>query len=143
MNLEYYLSVGFEHCGFLVKSESVNKKYKVEMRYKETFIPENRMGVYVLADDKGDILKIGETQNLRHRFSCYESHSGPTNKMIRENIEMNDIVTVLFLECPSYEVGFGGVKVPSGINYRILEKKLLKQYQSKMQALPIWNKGIQ
>ena len=63
--------------------------------------------------------------------------------MIRENIEMNDIVTVLFLECPSYEVGFGGVKVPSGINYRILEKKLLKQYQSKMQALPIWNKGIQ
>ena len=52
MNLEYYLCVGFEHCGFLIKSESVNKKYKVEMRYKKTFIPENRMGVYILADDK-------------------------------------------------------------------------------------------
>ena len=113
------------------------------MKYRETFNPENKMGVYILADDKNNILKIGETQNMRHRFSCYESHSGPTNKMIRENIEINDIVTVLFLECPSYEVGFGGVNVPSGINYRILEKKLLKQYQSNMQALPRWNKGIQ
>ena len=143
MNVEHYLSVGFQYSGFLYKAESVNKKYKVEMKYRETFIPDNKMGVYILADDKNNILKIGETQNLRHRFSCYESHSGPTNKMIRENIKMNDIVTVLFLECPSYEVGFGGVKVPSGINYRILEKNLLKQYQSRMQALPRWNKGIQ
>ena len=56
---------------------------------------------------------------------------------------ITDMVSVLFLECPSSEVGFGGVKVPSGINYRILEKQLLKQYQSKMEALPKWNKGIQ
>ena len=91
MNYQHYLDVGFQFVGFLTKSESVKKKYKVEMRYKKTFIPENRMGVYILADDKGNVLKIGETQNLRHRFSCYESHSGPTNKMIRENIEMNDI----------------------------------------------------
>ena len=42
MKVENYLSVGFQHCGFLVKSESVNKKYKVEMRYKDSFIPENK-----------------------------------------------------------------------------------------------------
>ena len=143
MNVEHYLSVGFQNTGYLFKSDKVKKKYKVEMNWKETFDPYNKMGVYILADTKDNILKIGETQNLRHRFSCYESHSGATNRMIRENMEIGNIVTVLFLECPSYVVGFGGVNVPSGINYRILEKNLLKQYQSKMQSLPLWNKGIQ
>ena len=143
MTVEHYIKVGFKLTGFLIKSDSVKKKYKVEMRWKETFDPNNKMGVYILADNKNNILKIGETQNMAHRFSCYESHSGPTNKMIRENMEMNDAITILFLECPSYNVGFGGVEVPSGINYRILEKNLLKQYQSRMQVLPKWNKGIQ
>ena len=143
MDVEHYMRVGFQHTGFLVKSEVIKKKYNVEMRWKETFDPQNKMGVYILADNLNNILKIGETQNMAHRFSCYESHSGPTNKMIRENIEMNDAVTVLFLECPSYNVGFGGVEVPSGINYRILEKNLLKQYQAEKQTLPAWNKGIQ
>lgn len=142
MNVEHYIRVGFKFTGFLIKSDSVKKKYKVEMRWKE-FDPQNKMGVYILADHLNNILKIGETQNMAHRFSCYESHSGPTNKMIRENIEMNDVITVLFLECPSYNVGFGGVEVPSGINYRILEKNLLKQYQAEKQTLPAWNKGIQ
>jgi len=50
---------------------------------------------------------------------------------------------LLFLECPSYMVGFGGVEVPSGINYRILEKNLIKQYIAENEELPIWNKGIQ
>ena len=142
MNFEHYLNIGFEFSGYLTKSDSVKKKYKVKMEWLETFNPENKMGVYILAKDD-QILKIGESQNLHHRFQCYESHSGPTNVMIRENMEDTDMVSVLFLECPSYEVGFGGVKVPSGINYRILEKQLLKQYQSKMEALPKWNKGIQ
>lgn len=142
MNYDHYLNVGFQFVGYLTKSELNFKKYKVQMDWEENFIPEYKMGVYILADND-DILKIGETQNLRHRFSCYESHSGSTNKMIRENMINGSMISVLFLECPSYEVGFGGVNVPSGINYRILEKNLLKQYQAKMQVLPKWNKGIQ
>jgi hypothetical protein len=140
LNYQHYLNVGFQFVGFLTKSEMVKKKYKVEMRWMETFNPENKMGVYILAKED-QILKIGESQNLRHRFSCYESHSGPTNVMIRENIKEDDLISILFLECPSYEVGFGGVKVPSGINYRILEKNLLKQYEFETQTLPKWNKG--
>ena len=51
MNFEHYLNVGFEFSGYLTKSDSVKKKYKVKMEWLETFNPENKMGVYILAKD--------------------------------------------------------------------------------------------
>jgi len=80
---------------------------------------------------------------MRDRFSCYESHTGQTNVMVRESMEWENVYPILFLECPSFEVTFGGVKVPTGINYRILEKKLIEQYVGSTGSLPKWNKGIQ
>jgi len=140
MDYNYYLSVGFVPVGQLLKSNTITKKHKVQMQWQEGYSPEAKMGVYLIC--KGDgILKIGETQNLRHRFTCYESHNGPTNTMVRENMGDEQTYPILFLECPSYIVEFGGVKVPNGINYRILEKNLLTQFESKTGALPIWNKG--
>jgi len=142
MDKNHYLNVGFKFVGYMYKSETVKKKHKVAVEWLETFDPTEKMGVYIIcSDDK--VLKIGESQNLRHRFSCYESHSGQTNKMVRENMEKNHMYPLLFLECPSYIVGFGGVEFPSGINYRILEKNLIKQYIAENEELPIWNKGIQ
>ena len=58
---------------------------------------------------------------------------------MREHIKYG----VYFIECPYYEVGFAGVVVDSGINYKTVEKQLLRQYREVKGNVPIWNKGIQ
>ena len=58
MNVDHYLSVGFQNTGYLFKSDKVKKKYKVEVKWKEIFDPHNKMGVYILADDKNNILRL-------------------------------------------------------------------------------------
>lgn len=142
MTYDHYLLNGFTLVGTIVKYLGGKKKHNTYVDWVEGFIAEGKMGVYILSDGN-QILKIGETQNLRHRFQCYESHTGPTNVMVRESMEMDRNYKILFIECPSFEVGFAGVKVPNGINYRILEKKLLEQYRDAAGLLPIWNKGVQ
>lgn len=142
MNRAIYLSEGFQRVGFMYRQLGGKKKHNTYVEWNDNFFPEGKMGVYIMCDGE-EVMKIGETQNLRHRFQCYESHSGPTNSMVRESMEETKVYTILFIECPSFEVGFAGVKVPSGINYRILEKKLLEQYVAETQVLPKWNKGIQ
>jgi len=142
MHSKHYLDNGFEVVGSMTKYEGGKKKHDTYVTWNDDFDAEGKMGVYIITHSI-QILKIGETQNLRHRFSCYESHTGPTNKMVRENMEYSKTYNILFIECPSFEVGFAGVKVPSGINYRFLEKKLIEQYRDSVGSLPIWNKGVQ
>ena|SRR6056300_794611 len=142
MTYNHYIENGFKLVGKIVKTDSSKKKHKTDVEWLEGFNADGKMGVYIMTSDE-NIMKIGESQNLRHRFQCYESHTGPTNKMVRENMEYQKEYGILFLECPSFEVGFGGVKVPSGINYRFLEKKLIEQYRDNVGSLPVWNKGVQ
>lgn len=143
MNRKHYLDNGFEIVGSITRDSSLGKKkYDVYVQWLPEFEAEGKMGVYIIFRDNV-IYKIGETQNLKHRFQCYESHSGPTNVMVRENIDDVASYGIMFIECPSYNVGFAGVRVPSGINYRFLEKALLKQYVENLGELPKWNKGIQ
>jgi len=144
MNISHYESEGFQKVGTLVKdSYYSNRKHGVKVMWFADFEPKNKMGVYILSIEEGDILKIGESQNLEHRFQCYESHNGVTNVRVREHMEQLTDYFIYFIECPSYEVGFAGVKVPSGISYKFLEKKLLEQYRDKTGEIPSWNRGIQ
>lgn len=143
MTKQHYLDNGFEVVGRMIKdSTNDKKKYGVYVSWNDEFEPLKKMGVYIIADEN-EICKIGETQNAKDRFQCYESHSGPTNAMVRESMTKDVTYDILFIECPSYNVGFAGVRVPSGINYRFLEKALLKQYVKEVGNLPKWNKGIQ
>lgn len=143
MTKQHYLDNGFAVVGRMVKDSTIDKKkYGVYVSWNEEFEPLKKMGVYIIVNEN-EICKIGETQNAKDRFQCYESHSGPTNAMVRESMVKDFTYDILFIECPSYNVGFAGVRVPSGINYRFLEKALLKQYVKEVGNLPKWNKGIQ
>jgi len=62
---------------------------------------------------------------------------------IRESMENLKEYGIYFIECPSIKVGYGGVIVDSGIQYKDLEKKLLLQYKEREGKVPMWNKGIQ
>lgn len=145
MKIDHYESEGFKKVGLLTKDPlfNQNRKYGVQTTWLGEFEPKNKMGVYILASATGEILKIGESQNLDHRFRCYESHTGVTNVRVREHMEEMTDYSIYFIECPSYEVGFAGVKVPSGISYKFLEKKLLEQYRDITGEIPPWNRGIQ
>jgi len=143
MNIIHYKSVGFELVGKMVKDPAQGKKkHNVYVSYVDDFDPKKKKGVYIIANSL-QVLKIGESENLHHRFQCYESHSGPTNMFIRESMENLKEYGIYFIECPSIKVGYGGVIVDSGIQYKDLEKKLLLQYKESVGKVPMWNKGIQ
>jgi len=143
MNIDYYKENGFELVGQMTKNTSLGKKkHNVYVTYKPNFDPKRKKGVYIISYGD-DVMKIGESENLHNRFQCYESHSGPTNAFIRENMTEHKFYNIYFIECPHYKVGFAGVIVDSGINYKTVEKELLKQFVDKKGKVPAWNKGIQ
>ena len=143
MDTLHYVKVGFKHVAVLLKNtlkENKRKKYNTYV-IPNTVFDSKRKGVYLITQGE-EVLKIGETENLEHRLSCYESHSGPTNKRLREYLTDQEEYHIYFLDTPSYEVGFGGVKVDAGISYKNLEKKLLIQYKDFMGRLPKLNRGL-
>jgi len=143
MNIDHYKSNGFELVGQITKNLSIGKKkHNVYVTYKEGFEPKGKKGVYIISYGD-DVMKIGESENLHNRFQCYESHTGPTNVFIRESMTEHKFYDIYFIECPHYKVGFAGVTVDSGINYKTVEKELLTQYKNERGFVPSWNKGIQ
>ena len=143
MNIDHYKSNGFELVGQITKNLSIGKKkHNVYVTYKEGFEPKRKKGVYIISYGD-DVMKIGESENLHNRFQCYESHTGPTNVFIRESMTEHKFYDIYFIECPHYKVGFAGVTVDSGINYKTVEKELLTQYKNERGFVPSWNKGIQ
>lgn len=143
MNIDHYKSNGFKLVGQMTKNLSVGKKkHNVYVTYKDDFEPKGKKGVYIISYGD-DVMKIGESENLHNRFQCYESHTGPTNVFVRESMTEHKFYDIYFIECPHYKVGFAGVTVDSGINYKTVEKELLTQYKNERGFVPAWNKGIQ
>ena len=137
-----YIEVGFVKVGTMTKNVSLGKKkHNVYVDYID-YEPKGKKGVYIIA--YGDtVMKIGESENLQHRFQCYESHSGSTNTSIRESMVEHKFYDIYFIECPHFTVGFAGVLVDSGISYKTVEKQLLRQFRELTGKVPVWNKGIQ
>jgi hypothetical protein len=144
MTIQNYILNGFKLVGKMTKDYKIGKKkHNVYVTYNDVnFDPLKKKGVYIIAE-KDQVLKIGESENLKHRFQCYESHTGNTNIFVRESMREHVKYDVYFIECPSYVVGFAGVQVDTGISYKALEKQLLRQYKKATGSVPIWNKGIQ
>ena len=143
MNVDHYILNGFQKVATITrtKPEGVRKsKYGVYTIFSRDL--KGASGVYLLTIGS-EAKKIGESVNLDHRLMHYRIGSQPGNIYVRENINPEDTITVLFLECYMEEVSYGGVLTRKGISYRDLEKALLRQYLEVNGRLPEWNKGIQ
>ncbi len=77
----------------------------VALREKLSLLPD-RPGVYLMKDDKGDIIYVGKAKSLRNRVRSYftGSHDGKTQKMVSEISDFEYIITAspveaLLLEC--------------------------------------------
>lgn len=142
MNINHYIEKGFSKVGIMYKNYQGKKKYNTYVDWGEGFSPDSASGVYLITRNT-EVMKIGETEDLGHRFGCYESHSGPTNVRVRGEMEDGVDYGIFFLATPGEMVEYGGVEVPRGINYRALEKALIRQYREEMGRLPEWNRGVQ
>lgn len=75
----------------------------------------NKPGVYLMHDDKGDVIYIGKAKSLKKRVSSYFRHYGFASARLRKLVEsIGDISTI---------------RTESEVEALILESKLIKLYQ--------------
>ena len=142
MKINHYIDKGFKLVGFMFKPTHPTNKHGVNVRFVDEASMIGKKGVYILAsEDK--VMKIGETEQMYTRMKLYENHTGVTNTFVRDSIEIGDELSIYFIECPSFEVEFAGVKVETGVSYKVLEKRLLDQYKQAVGNYPPLNKGRQ
>ncbi len=141
MNKEYYIDKGFELYAHMIPSEKYTQG--IEIMYPSNPIKsDNQPGVYILTNDKGKLLKIGETQNLTQRFhKGYRCISNITNNRIREHIKNVESIWVYVLPMPIVTQKILGFKCETSY-VKGLEHNLLKEYKGKYEKVPPLNAMI-
>ncbi len=103
-------------------------------------------GVYILANTKGEVLKIGQTSNMFNRiYTQYKCVSNATNHRIRDYIKTVEPLLVYVYMLPKKKT-----RIPLGLNkYTVytsfaagFEHILLKEFKDKTKTLPKLNTMI-
>ena len=141
MNRKYYIDKGFELYAFMITSDKYTQG--IEIIYPSNPIKsDNQPGVYILTNDKGDLLKIGETQNLTQRFhKGYRCISNITNNRIRQHIKDVESIWVYVLPMPIVTNKILGYRCETSY-VKGLEHNLLKEYKEKYGEVPPLNAMI-
>jgi len=138
MNKEYYIKKGFELYAYMITSTKYTQG--IEIMYPSNPIKsDNQPGVYVLTNDKGELLKIGETQNLTQRLhKGYRCISNITNNRIRQHIKDVESIWVYVLPMPIVTDKILGYKCETSY-VKGLEHNLLKEYKNEHGKVPPLN----
>jgi virulence-associated protein VapD len=150
MNINYYTKYG---KGFQLLCElQPSDRYKQGIELKDVrLLKDNRElysqpGVYILANTKGEVLKIGQTSNMFNRiYTQYKCVSNATNHRIRDYIKSVESVLVYVFMLPKKKT-----RIPLGLNrYTVytsfaggFEHALLKEFKDTTKALPKLNTMI-
>tara|TARA_R110001592_G_scaffold78916_2_gene236336 strand:+ start:1519 stop:1974 length:456 start_codon:yes stop_codon:yes gene_type:complete len=150
MNINYYTKYG---KGFQLLCElQPSDRYKQGIELKDVrLLKDNRElysqpGVYILANTKGEVLKIGQTSNMFNRiYTQYKCVSNATNHRIRDYIKSVESVLVYVFMLPKKKTS-----IPLGLNrYTVytsfaggFEHALLKEFKDTTKALPKLNTMI-
>ena len=148
MNIQCYTNQGFK---FLCEFQP-SDIYTQGIELKDVrLIKDNRElysqpGVYILANTKGEVLKIGQTSNMFNRiYTQYKCVSNATNRRIREHIKTVEPVLVYVFMLPKKKT-----TIPLGLNkYTVytsfaggFEHALLKEFKTITKILPKLNTMI-
>ena len=138
MNKETYIKMGFELYACMIKSSKYTQG--IELMYPSNPIKsDNQPGVYVMTNVKGELLKIGETQNLTQRFhKGYRCISNITNNRIRQHIKDVESIWVYVLPMPIVTNKILGYKCETSY-VKGLEHNLLKEYKNEHGNVPPLN----
>ena len=138
MNKDYYKKKGFELYTCMIKSSKYTQG--IELMYPSNPIKsDNQPGVYVMTNDKGELVKIGETQNLTQRFhKGYRCISNITNNRIRQHIKDVESIWVYVLPMPIVTDKILGFKCETSY-VKGLEYNLLMEYKEMYGKVPPLN----
>ena len=138
MNRDFYKDKGFKLYGIMIPSDKYTQG--IEIMYPSKPInSDNQPAVYILTTREGEVLKIGETQNLTSRFhQGYRCISNTTNDRIREHIKMTESIWVYVLPMPIVKEKILGYVCETSYT-KGLERELLLSYKDLYESLPELN----
>jgi len=138
MNRDSYINKGFELYCMMIKSDKYTQG--IDILYPSNPMKsDNQPAVYILANDKGELLKIGETQNLTQRFhKGYRCISNTTNNRIRQHVKDVENIWVYVLPLPIETKKVLGYKCETSFA-KGLEYNLLTEYKDSMEKVPPLN----
>jgi hypothetical protein len=103
-------------------------------------------GVYLLCNEKEDILKIGQSVNLYRRFNrMYKCISNTTNNKIRDHIKNVEILWAYALPMQEIKSNYHNDHAIWELSTSFapsLEKILLKEYKNIYNKVPLLNSGV-
>jgi len=140
MNISYYTKQGFKLYGRMIKSDRYNQGIDIELNFgdekiKDTAVP----AVYILANENGDVLKLGQTSNLKSRiYSQYKSVINSTNNRIRTHVRDVEDIFVYVYTLPILQRVILD-RVVNGSFAKGLEYQLLSEYADQTGQLPLLN----
>ena len=144
MNIKYYTDKGFDFLCELEPSDMYAQgiALKCVRKVKDNRKQYSQPGVYILANKRGEVLKIGQTSNMFNRiYTQYKCVNNSTNRRIREHIKTVEPVEVFVYMLPKKEATILGHKVYTSFAGG-LEHQLLKEYKTTIEKLPILNTMI-
>jgi len=138
MDREYYLKKGFKLYAIMVPSDKYAQG--IEIMYPSNPIKsDNQPAVYILTNKEGELLKIGETQNLTSRFyKGYKCITNTTNDRIRQHIKDVENIWVYVLPMPIVTEKVLGFKCETSF-VKGLEYNLLREYKDNYNKVPLLN----
>jgi len=144
MDIKYYTDKGFDFLCELEPSDMYVQgiALKCVRKVKDNRELYSQPGVYILANKRGEVLKIGQTSNMFNRiYTQYKCVNNSTNRRIREHIKTVEPVDVFVYMLPKKEANILGHKVYTSFAGG-LEHQLLKEYKTTIKKLPILNTMI-
>lgn len=138
MKLDYLLDNYFVNVGKFTKD--LGSTYAQKTTHICT-IPHIAPGVYALVDDNDEIVKFGETQDIKSRIQYYAQGGQETNIYLREQLEDGESFRVFFYEAKTMENSFAGVRSRIVEDYKDAEGKLLDLFFELNDKLPKFNKA--
>ena len=138
MDRKFFIEMGFKPYAIMMPSDKYTQG--IDLWYPSKPIKdENQPAVYILTKRTGEVLKIGETQNLHSRFyRNYRLVSNTTNNRIREHVREVEDVYVYVLTMPVKTTKIGKYTCTTSFA-KGLEHCLLEEYKEKVGELPSLN----
>ena len=140
MNRDYYIDKGFELYAIMIPSDKyaqgIDIMYPSGHKHSAS---DNQPAVYFFANEEGQVLKHGETQDLSGRFRYgYRTKVNTTNNKIREYVKTVENIWVYVYPMPIITKKVLGFKCETSYA-KGLEYNLLNEFEEKMGRLPILN----
>ena len=140
---EIFDKIGPDNINYYGQLEPSDKYTQgIDVKVSTRLQPHQAPAVYFLADDKGYLVKIGQSANLHNRMNRqYKCVTNATNDRIREHIRSVSPLKVYYIPLEQHSIDAFGYELKTSYS-SALEYHLLKEYKKSYDRLPELNTMI-